>query len=131
MSDEAAIQIAGAQSKAKKKSQTGPNWLCCRVCEHRIVLEDAGVSFDGGHTHRFINPHGLAFEIGLFDHASGCVHEGETVEFFSWFPGYTWRIALCGGCRAHLGWSFESIGAAGIGEPVEFDGIIIDRVRSS
>lgn len=23
---------------------------------------------------------------------------------FSWFPGYTWTIAVCASCMAHVGW---------------------------
>lgn len=33
------------------------------------------------------------------------LHGAPTLEF-SWFPGYTWQLALCGQCNAHLGWKF-------------------------
>jgi len=35
------------------------------------------------------------------------VHSHETcVYIISWFPGYSWTIACCGFCHAHLGWKF-------------------------
>ncbi|MGI9335848.1 MAG: cereblon family protein [Gammaproteobacteria bacterium] len=104
-------------------------WLCCHVCRTCIVLATARMSFDGGHTHRFINPGGIAFQIALFDDAPGCSHEGEPTEYFSWFPGYTWRIAACSQCSAHLGWSFQCIGPPGAGEPAGFHGLILGRLR--
>ena len=106
-----------------------PDWLCCRVCETRIVLASAGISFDGSQTHRFSNPMGLEFDIALYDDAPGCRGDGDATEYYSWFPGYAWRIAVCSGCWAHLGWSFHCIGPPGVGEPGGFHGLIVDRLR--
>jgi hypothetical protein len=36
-----------------------------------------------------------------------------------------WRLALCGGCRAHLGWNFRGDKDAG------FFGLILDRLREA
>lgn len=117
-------------SAEKTYKRQPSSWLCCRVCSNRIVLSTARVSFDAGHTHRFINPHGFEFRIGLFDDAPGCRHEGESTEYFSWFPGYTWRIALCAACRARLGWVFECIGRPGPGEPEGFYGLVVERLQA-
>lgn len=112
-------------------TQREPAWLRCRVCGRRIARADDGASFDGGQHHRFINPSGIAFRIALFRDAPGCRHDDVATEYFSWFPGYTWRIALCNGCASHLGWAFECIGEPGIGEPSAFHGLIEDRLSGS
>lgn len=28
---------------------------------------------------------------------------------YSWFPGYTWTIAVCASCMAHVGWRFDAM----------------------
>lgn len=104
-------------------------WLCCRACGRRIAPAGAAMSFDGAHRHRFLNPHGFDFEIGLYAEAPGCIHEGPATEYFSWFPGFEWRIALCAGCRAHLGWAFGCVGPPGAGEPDAFHGLIVERLQ--
>jgi hypothetical protein len=127
--DEAQTTLVEPAPADLEEVREGDAWLCCRQCGGRIALAAARVSFDGGHSHRFVNPHGLEFRIGLFADAPGCRHEGESTEFFSWFPGYTWRIAICSGCRSHLGWAFECIGSPGPGELAGFHGLIVDRLR--
>ena len=111
-------------------TQKKPAWLRCRVCTRRIVLVSDRLSFDGAHCHRFLNPHGVSYEIALYHDAPGCTHEHEASEYFSWFPGFTWRIALCSGCAMHLGWAFECIGTPGVGEPTSFHGLIANRLRA-
>ena len=32
---------------------------------------------------------------------------GVATSEFSWFPGYSWRYALCGGCGVQLGWTYR------------------------
>lgn len=31
---------------------------------------------------------------------------------YSWFPGYTWTIAVCASCMAHVGWRWVAGGGA-------------------
>lgn len=121
--------LAAPKTKPKRAAQASPAWMTCRRCEARIVLAAAAVSFDGAHQHRFSNPSGFDFVIGLYDEAPGCTHDGAATEYYSWFPGFTWRIAACASCRTHLGWSFECIGTPGLGEPPDFHGLIVDRLR--
>ena len=120
------IERASTRDETRRRPRRA--WLRCRLCGHRVAPADAAISFDAGHEHRFTNPHGYAFRIGLFAEAPGCVHDGAATEYFSWFPGYAWRIASCGGCRSHLGWSFECIGAPGPGEPDGFHGLVRARL---
>ncbi len=76
----------------------------------------------GAHQHRFLNPLGAAFRIGLFGQAPGCVATGPATLEYTWFAGYAWQVALCGGCHTHLGWRYARAGAA------PFYGLIIDRL---
>lgn len=97
--------------------------LCCAACTHAITDRDAAISVQGGHEHHFVNPHGLAFHVGLFDRAPGCILAGSPVAFFSWFPGLPWRLAACGACHVHLGWAW--------GDGPQFYGLILPRLRDA
>jgi len=91
--------------------------LRCRACEAAIASIDDRIEIAGAHAHTFVNPHGHVFEIGCFARADGCTTLGPASAFFSWFPGYAWRVAVCAGCRTHLGWSF--------GEAPDFWGLVL------
>jgi len=81
--------------------------LRCAHCGHVITHRDEAITVSGSHEHSFVNPAGLLFTVRLFCRASGCRFHGRPSPQFSWFPGYLWRIALCGGCGGHLGWLFQ------------------------
>jgi hypothetical protein len=80
----------------------------CRVCGHVITHKAEQISINGAHQHVFANPHGLVFETVCYKRAMGCVVTGPPSDEFTWFSGYLWQIALCGGCLNHLGWRFTS-----------------------
>ena len=61
------------------------------------------------------------YRIGCFRRAPGCAQAGEPTFEYTWFPGHSWRLALCAGCRAHLGWAFQ-------GGQDAFFGLILDRL---
>lgn len=94
--------------------------LRCAACGSEIADPDARVEIGGAHRHVFCNPHGHVFEIGCFAHAPGVHAIGPASSFFSWFPGYAWRVAVCNGCRAHLGWCY--------GDAPDFVGLILPRL---
>lgn len=96
----------------------------CAECEHEVTHPDHRTRRDGGFEHSFANPAGIVFRIGCFDEASGCGAIGEPSSEFSWFAGYTWRVALCRNCRTHLGWLFESTDDT-------FHGLILPRLNQS
>jgi hypothetical protein len=93
----------------------------CRACGHAVTTRRARIEVGGAHEHDFMNPAGMAFRIGCFSDAPGCRGVGEESTEWAWFPGHAWRIALCGGCFGHLGWSFR--GSAG-----SFHGLVLDRL---
>lgn len=72
-----------------------------------------------------MNPAGLLFHIGCFDSAIGCRLIGPASLEYAWFPGFAWRLALCGQCGVQLGWHFRNEELAG------FYGLILDRLREA
>ena len=94
----------------------------CRQCGFAITRPRDAVARGGAHRHTFANPHGIVFEIGCFAAAPGCAQAGPATDEFSWFGGYRWRVALCGGCLTHLGWRFAQAGGD------NFHGLILDRL---
>ena len=84
-------------------------WLRCTRCGHNIARTADRTSVNGRFAHVFNNPAGYVFEIGCFALAEGCVNEGRPTMEFTWFAGFSWRFALCGSCRSHLGWCYQSM----------------------
>lgn len=79
----------------------------CIACGHSITHADARIERGGAHIHTRLNPDQVTFVFGCFSEAPGAILSGEATSFFTWFHGYQWRMASCGGCSAHLGWRFE------------------------
>lgn len=97
------------------------DWLYCATCRNKITHITESVNQLGNQSHTFTNPHGYSFHIGCFRYAPGCSANGEETDEYSWFPGHTWRIALCGRCTSHLGWKFYNPGN-------EFYGLILNQL---
>jgi hypothetical protein len=95
--------------------------LRCRVCGHLITSGAARIHVAGAHAHERMNPAGIAFVIGCFREAPGCVVVGPASTDFTWFPPYAWRVALCSACLGHLGWAF-------VGADPSFFGLILERL---
>jgi hypothetical protein len=74
----------------------------------------------------FPNPYGHMKVIYTFRDAKGVQLSGAPTGEFTWFHGYTWRIAYCAACSAHLGWLFE--GAAE--EPPAFYGLLKESLAA-
>ncbi len=99
--------------------------ILCAHCGRPITRPIDRIEMAGAHKHTFANPHGIVFEIGCFRSAFGCAHSGPTTDEFTWFAGYHWKVAVCGGCGSHLGWLFLSTGSD------RFHGLILDRLKST
>lgn len=97
-------------------------YIRCRQCRSVIASPEDRIIVQGSHQHTFANPHGIVFEIGCFSAVKGCGHVGPPSDEFSWFAGYSWRVAACLMCLTHLGWLFSSPGKEG------FHGLILDRL---
>ncbi len=82
----------------------------CGVCRNPVTTSAHRMNVNGHHRHVFNNPSGHIFEIGCFSAADGCVAQGIPTFEFTWFAGFTWRLALCSRCLSHLGWQYQSAG---------------------
>lgn len=114
-----ASRPAGEPTEADAEPQ---RLLICRQCGEGITRPDQGISVEGAQGHTFANPHGIVYEIGCFRSADGCAAVGPASDEFTWFQGFSWRIAVCRRCQVHLGWRFESRAM------VHFYGLIVDRL---
>jgi len=99
--------------------------LYCRACSARITDPNQSIAINGRHQHAFFNPAGIAFEIRCFQTAPGVLPLEAPSKDFSWFPGFSWQIAICLSCQVHLGWRFVSDTAN-----QAFYGLIASRLRS-
>ena len=95
--------------------------LACHRCLSTVTDGSRRIAVGGAHAHRFANPHGIEFNVGCFADAGGCVAVGGASTYWSWFPGFAWRIEVCAACGEHLGWLFRSADAV-------FHGLILDRL---
>lgn len=81
--------------------------LRCVACGHAITRRREACARGGAPVHTFVNPYGVVFEVACYARAPGAVGVGDFEDTFSWFPGYAWQRAACGGCGAHVGWRFR------------------------
>lgn len=88
----------------------GDTKILCDACGHELTVGGARTDVDGAHRHVKVNPHGHVFHIACFRPVPGVAAVGPPSGEFSWFSGYRWQIALCGGCRVHVGWRFVGDG---------------------
>jgi hypothetical protein len=100
----------------------GRRAILCAACRHPVTAESERIEVQGAHEHTCRNPYGFVYRFGCFRRAEGCTAVGAATGEWSWFAGHAWRIALCGGCRKHLGWVFRS--AEGDG----FHALVLDRL---
>lgn len=92
--------------------------LYCAHCRAAVTRLRWRIAKDGRHDHLFVNPAGLAFEIGLYGQAPGAAPVGQPTLEATWFAGCAWQVAACRACRTHLGWRYSG------GRPAEFWGLI-------
>ena len=92
----------------------------CKACGRPITTSAERTSIAGAHEHTRFNPHGSVFRFGCFRAAPGCIVAGEPTGDDTWFTGYRWSYALCGGCGEHLGWRFD-------GDP-GFFGLVLEKL---
>ncbi|MBW1898587.1 MAG: hypothetical protein JRI61_05950 [Deltaproteobacteria bacterium] len=97
--------------------------IFCRKCRHIITRPVEAIQVSGQHLHTFANPNGQIFEIGCFQMAEGCGHIGQQTAEWSWFKGFSWKVAVCGRCLVQMGWTF--ISSKGLDN---FHGLILERL---
>ena len=115
------LKLSETEEKARTDEEN-EKAIRCANCGFGITTAKERIEMDGRHSHVFNNPSGYLFEIGCFASAPGCVNRGEPIMEFTWFAGFAWRFALCGGCSAHLGWLYQS------GSGRSFYGLILAHI---
>ncbi|XP_077867941.1 protein cereblon-like [Saccoglossus kowalevskii] len=94
-------------------------FLLCRQCGHEITnavdlkrvaspqalrqRNDTILGIPGVLIQLFVNPLGHQFEV-ITTKKADVKKFNEVFPGDSWFPGYSWRIAVCPRCGQHLGW---------------------------
>jgi hypothetical protein len=111
-----------APGDAVREEERDERLILCRECLFPITREEARTSISGAFQHTFANPAGIVFTIGCFSTAEGCAYVGPASDEFTWFNGFAWRVGVCRGCLAHLGWYFAAPSGAA------FWGLILDHL---
>jgi hypothetical protein len=110
------------KDEIKESPPEDGEYIRCRQCLLIITQKSERIEVNGSHHHVNANPHGIVFEIGCFKTAVGCGTIGPSYNEWSWFPGYSWKVAVCRRCLIHLGWLFSS------SAPNHFYGFILHRL---
>ena len=113
------------ENETEEKEPDIDKHILCRQCRRIITSPAERIEMLGAHQHAFANPHGIVYQIGCFRSATGCGYTGQPTNEFSWFKGFSWRLAVCGSCLFHLGWLFISPGSE------SFNGLILDHLIQS
>jgi hypothetical protein len=108
----------------KKFGVKGERLILCANCGNPVTTSEKIITVDGEHTHKFMNPSGVEYEIGCFASADGCEVFEETSTEATWFEGFSWSESICSNCFEPLGWLYES------GDNTFF-GLIIDNLSDS
>ena len=116
------MPISIVEDETEEQESDKEEYIICRQCHNIITSPTERIEVQGSHQHSFANPHGIVFEIGCFRNVKGCGHAGSFSTEFSWFKGFSWRIAVCIMCLTHLGWLFASQHSD------SFHGLILDRL---
>ena len=111
-----------APENAVRDEERDERLILCRECLFPITREEDQTSMSGAFQHTFANPAGIVFTIGCFSTAEGCAYVGPASDEFTWFNGFAWRVGVCRGCLAHLGWFFAAPSGAA------FWGLILDHL---
>lgn len=111
-------QSEACAAVAKDEGTSKEALILCRACGHelaygtdihhvpsRLALSSRNDTVVGGrrvNVQLFQNPHGHQFEVITFKKADIKQH-WPADKRFSWFPGFSWMVATCPRCNAHLG----------------------------
>src|SRR5512147_3085729 len=97
--------VVAASDESRQGERTGAaGALVCTQCRNLVTSRASAISMAGSHAHTFANPHGFEFRIGCFADAPGCQEVSEESAYWTWFPGFVWRVCVCRQCGMHLGW---------------------------
>ena len=126
--DELQKERSGAKKpeSADEEAPEERHAVLCRTCEAEIT--DSSALFHMRSTSAaqvFPNPYGHMRVIVTYRSAHSLSITGAPTTEFTWFAGYSWRVAYCGECRTHLGWEFEAVADS---TPRSFFGLLKDEL---
>uniref|UniRef100_A0ACD5W3E1 Uncharacterized protein n=1 Tax=Avena sativa TaxID=4498 RepID=A0ACD5W3E1_AVESA len=85
------------------------NLIRCKNCLALIARRsDKVVMSSDDPVGAYVKPYDSAQEVIAVHNASGLALHGNPSKDHSWFPGYTWTIALCAACESNIGWLFRA-----------------------
>lgn len=97
----------------KEEEEHPTSFVCCKICETKISSPCHLFTVGGaeGTTGAYVNQFGIIHQtITLCSvEERNLIYTGPPETQDSWFPGYSWTITYCRGCRSHLGWMFRSV----------------------
>ncbi|CAH1634959.1 unnamed protein product [Spodoptera littoralis] len=102
--------------------------LCCSSCMAQIARKEHifPMSSEGVHSN-YTNLGGYMHDILTVSEVCGVAPSGAASAEYSWFPGYTWTVAVCANCMVHVGWRFEAMKRSL--RPSEFYGLCRNYVQ--
>lgn len=121
------LQLVPDSANDNHTDQSSDDAIYCVECGQVVTRGRWRLSIDG-HEHVFFNPNGNVFRVLCFREAPGLRHQGEPSGDFTWFRGYDWNFAFCGGCGAHTGWRYTATGEQ---LPPVFFGLIKERLTTT
>eukprot|EP00112_Aurelia_sp_Birch-Aquarium-sp1_P020684 Seg539.8 transcript_id=Seg539.8/GoldUCD/mRNA.D3Y31 product="Protein cereblon" protein_id=Seg539.8/GoldUCD/D3Y31 len=127
--------------------ETNKDEMLCRKCGHGITKpkqftdvptvkalrqrNDTILMRENTLIQLFQNPEGSKFEV-ITAKETNVKLVGEPTKEYSWFPGFSWTIAICPHCGIHLGWKFDPIdGDEDDDFNFSFVGLILSRIIGS
>ncbi|KAL1117028.1 hypothetical protein AAG570_004356, partial [Ranatra chinensis] len=79
----------------------------CRTCRTQVGHQrDVFAMSVEGAQNTYVNPHGFLHETITLRRVMNLSLVGSRSTQYSWFPGYSWCIAVCETCHGHIGWQF-------------------------
>ncbi|XP_066309629.1 uncharacterized protein [Miscanthus floridulus] len=105
------LEIDGISYRLQREIQLlkAFNFIRCRNCLTRIARRsDMAVTSSDSPMSSHSKPHSSVKEIITVYSATGLALRGDPSKTHSWFPGYTWTIALCSACQSNIGWLFRA-----------------------
>ncbi len=118
-------QLALGTTSAPDDEEAPERSLRCAGCGAQIAAKSALFGMRGASVEQvFPNPLGQMRVILTLRAARVVCVSAPTTEF-TWFAGYSWRIACCGACGLHLGWRFEAVSTD---QPALFYGLLKDAL---
>ncbi|CAD6229858.1 unnamed protein product [Miscanthus lutarioriparius] len=105
------LEIDGISYRLQREIQLlkAFNIIRCRNCLTRIARRsDMVVTSSDSPMMTHSKPHSSVKEIITVYSATGLALRGDPSKTHSWFPEYTWTIALCSACQSNIGWLFRA-----------------------